>query len=584
MPSFDASPFSYWVLVYGLCWLLTWVVITDKIQASWLFLGLSFVALFLLRLSTIVYDQELNPDESQMITQALTLRHDPVFWRSVDGTTGGPINTYLLTVVGLFGLPYDYITAHLVACGLVMLILLLSYRTARYWFGKTPARWALLPFIFMLGVSQNADLLHYNSELVVVALLSGAGYLYARVLNEPAPALWRIGLIGLLLGLVPFSKLQGLPVAVVVGIFLFIDLLTRRQLNSREKTVRLAVLTGSGLATIGAALGLIALNGVFDDFVTFYLKANIGYGDSPSIISQLLGLPVYLSSVNELLAIVVLTITVWLVVLVRRAMPSTGWAGNRFNWRIGGFLLLILAMSLYAVLRTGMNFVHYFFFVFNPLLLLLAYGWRTLLRDKPLNLPVLRFQAVAMGLFLGSFGYVTLNNHFQGLPINRYMSDQQGGWRVPLSPVAEEVLKYALPGEPLVVWGWRCSYYVETRMPQGVAENHSIRSALFKSMFKEYQQRYFANVLQSFPPVFVDAVGKQNLWMTDRKTQGHELVKPLGEFVATHYRYMGLVNDSRIYVRLDRINGRPVTNQSTVYANRFSPAGNAAVSNQINHP
>lgn len=571
MPKFDSSPSAYWVAVYLLCWVLTWSVLTNKLRSSWLFLGASFLLLFLLRLSSIVYNQEVNPDESQMIAQALTLRYDPVFWRSVDGTTGGPLNTYLLTLVGLFGLPYDYITAHLVACALVMLILLLSYGTARHWFGEMPARWALLPFVFMLGLSQNADLLHYNSELIAVVLLSGAGYLYARMLGEASPALWRIALIGLLLGLVPFSKLQGLPVAAAVGLFIGIDLLSR-QLSVKAKATRLAVLMGSGLATIGALMGIISLNGVYDSFVTFYLRANFGYGDSPSIVAQLMSLPTYLQNVHELLAIVVLTVVVWLLILVRRSASAALPAKDQRGWKIGGFLLFVLFVGLYAILRTGMNFVHYFFFLFNPLLLLLAYGWQKLLRNGSLSLSVRRLQVMTTAVLLTGFGGGTIYNYVQGSPINQYVSDQQGGWRVPLSPVAKEVMKYALPGESLVVWGWMCSYYVETKMPQGVAENHSQRSVFFKPMLKEYQQRYVANVLQSFPPVFVDAVGNHDLWMNDRLTQGHEILKPLGQFVATNYKYMGLVNDSRIYVRHDRINGPPATNRSIAYESRLLPA------------
>ena len=570
MPTFDTSPVVYWAVVYLLCWMLTWAVLTNKLRSSWLFLGSSFLLLFLLRLSSIVYNQEINPDESQMLAQALTLRYDPVFWRSVDGTTGGPLNTYLLTLAGLLGLPYDYITAHLVACALVMLILLLSYGTARHWFGEMPARWALLPFVFMLGLSQNADLLHYNSELIVVALLSGAGYLYARMVGEENPALWRIALVGLLLGLVPFSKLQGLPIAAVVGLFVGVDLLSRES-SHRVKVVRLAVLVGSGLATIGVLMGVISLNGVYDSFVTFYLRANLGYGDSPSILTQLMSLPAYLQNVHELLAIVILTVVVWLLILVRRTTSAALPANSQRGWKIGGLLSFMVLVGLYAILRTGMNFVHYSFFLFNPLLLLLAYGWQKLLRDGSLIMSVRRLQVLTTALLLAVFGGGTMYGYVQGVPTNRYVSDQQGGWRVPLSPVAKEVMKYALPGESLVVWGWMCSYYVETKMPQGVAENHSQRSVFFKPMLKEYQQRYVANVIQSFPPVFVDAVGNHDLWMNDRLTQGHEILKPLGQFVATNYKYMGLVNDSRIYVRLDRVNGPPAANQPVAYAGRLSP-------------
>lgn len=577
MPSFDSSPVTYWVPVYLLCWLLAWATLTNKLRSSWLFLGLSFLLLFLLRLASIVYDQEINPDESQMIAQALTLRYDPVFWRSVDGTTGGPLNTYLLTWVGLLGLPFDYITAHLVAYALVTVILLLTYKTASYWFGETPARWALLPFVLMLGLTQNADLLHYNSELIGVALLSGAGYLYARILNESMPSLWRFGVIGLALGFVPFSKLQGLPLAATVGMFVGIDLLTRRQLSGGAKWARLGVLVASGCATVSGLIGLIALNGVFDSFMTFYLKANFGYGDSPSIGSQLKSLPAYLHNVDELLAVIVLTGVVWLAVLVRKIALPEDRMGSQLTWKIGSFLVFMVAVGLYAVLRTGMNFIHYLFFIFNPLLLLLAYGWRTLLADKRTLTLVWRSQAVATALLLVLFCFPTIANQLQGKPINLYMSDKQGGWKMPLSPVAKAVLKYAFPGEKLVVWGWMCSYYVETRMPQGVAENHSQRSVFFTPMLKEYQHRYLANVLQSFPPVFVDAVGNHNLWMTDRKTQGHEFIKPLGRFVAAHYKYMGLVSDARIYVRLDRIEGRSCTlpQPSTLAAK--SPSGATAV-------
>ena len=570
MPKFDSSPFAYWAVIYFFCWLLTWAVLTNKFRSPWLFLGASFLLLFLLRLSSIVYNQEINPDESQMIAQALTLRYDPVFWRSVDGTTGGPLNTYLLTLVGLFGLPYDYITAHLVACALVMLILLLSYGTARHWFGEMPARWALLPFVFMLGLSQNADLLHYNSELIVVALLAGAGYLYARIISDDNPALWRIALVGLLLGLVPFSKLQGLPIAAVVGLAVLIDLLNRES-SRKTKVTRLAVLVGSGLATIGVLMGIISLGGVYDSFVTFYLRANFGYGDSPSILTQLMSLPAYLQNVCELLAIVILTVVVWLLIFVRRTTSGVFPATSQRGWKIGGFLLFTVFAGLFAILRTGMNFIHYFFFLFNPLLLLLAYGWQKLLHDGSLPVSVRRFQVLTMAVLLAVFGGGTLYGYVQGGPINQYVSDQQGGWRVPLSPVAKEVMKYALPGESLVVWGWMCSYYVETKMPQGVAENHSQRSVFFKPMLKEYQQRYVANVTQSFPPVFVDAVGNHDLWMNDRLTQGHEILKPLGRFVATNYKYMGLVNDSRIYVRLDRVNGPPATNQPVAYAGHLLP-------------
>ena len=187
MPHFDTYPITYWLPVYALCWALLWLAARSLIQRpliDWKLVGLlSLVVFFLLRLSTIVFNAEINPDESQMITQAFTLFHDPVYFRSVDGTTGGPLDSYFLIIPGLFGLPFDYITAHLTAFCLVSAYLWLLFVVAGRWFGRGVAPLVLLPFVFMLGLTQNGDFLHYNSELVALLLLGLSYYLYATLLT-----------------------------------------------------------------------------------------------------------------------------------------------------------------------------------------------------------------------------------------------------------------------------------------------------------------------------------------------------------------------------------------------------------------
>ena len=52
--------------------------------------------------------------------------------------------------------------------------------------------------------------------------------------------------------------------------------------------------------------------------------------------------------------------------------------------------------------------------------------------------------------------------------------------------------------------------------------------------------------------MFVDAVGPNCLWLTDRSTQAHESIVPLRAFIANHYTPVGEVEHTRIYVRNDR--------------------------------
>ncbi|AQG81600.1 hypothetical protein [Spirosoma montaniterrae] len=548
MLRFDSNPFIYWLIVYGLCWLLGWVTVQLRLSRP-AFAVAALGLLFLLRLPSIVYNNEVNPDESQMIAQALTLRQDPVYFRSVDGTTGGPLDSYFLILPTFVGLPFDFISAHLTAYALVALSLWLFFLTAQRWFGETPARLALLPLVFMLGLTQNGDFLHYNSELVAIVLLGWSTLLYAVLLTETRPPIWRLALIGFLLGMIPYGKLQGVPIAAVIGLFAGLVVLAGSGLTSIEKTVRLAALAVGGLAFSALFIGFMWLNGMYDDFVTFYIIGNFQYASDSNQLLSLLRLPAFFQKGEAFGWFVTLVLAVVMVAVVmarRRAVRvvSPGWQ------KIGFVVLLVLA-TIFSITRTGSEYVHYLFFLIGPLLLLLARAWDVLLQSTPQN----RRHWWPLGLlaiFLLVFGVQMGLRIAQKQPMNTYVSEWQGGWAIQQSPVSKEIAKYARPGEKLAVWGWRCDYYVQTQMPQGVAENHTIRSAFAHPLQATYQQRYVRNMMRSKPAVFVDAVGKNNLWMTDRATQGHELVKPLQELIKSQYQYVGMVHDTRIFVRNDR--------------------------------
>ncbi len=549
---FDSNPFVYWLISYGLCWLLGWV--TVRLRLSRLaFAVAAFGLLFLLRLPSIVYNNEINPDESQMIAQAMTLRQDPVYFRSVDGTTGGPLDSYFLILPSLLGFPFDFITAHLTAFTLVALGLWLFFLTAQRWFGEMPARLALLPLVFMLGLTQHGDFLHYNSELVAVALLGWSTLLYALLLTENRPPIWRLALIGFLLGMVPYGKLQGVPIAAVIGLFAGLAVLVNSALSTLDKTLRLVALAIGGLTFSGLFVGFMWLNGVYDDFVTFYIIGNFQYASDSNQLLSILYLPSFFpkGEAFDWFVKLVFTVVILSVVVSRRRAVRVVSLG----WQKMGFVLLLLLATVYSITRTGSEYVHYLFFLIGPLLLLLARAWEVLLQSSSQS----RRQWWPLGLlavFLFVFGLQMGLRIRQKQPMNAYVSEWQGGWAIQQSPVSKEIAKWATPGDKLAVWGWRCDYYVQAQMPQGVAENHTIRSAFAHPLQATYQQRYVRDMMRSKPAVFVDAVGQNNLWMTDRATQGYELIKSLHGFVKANYQYVGLVHDTRIFVRKDRLNAK----------------------------
>src|SRR5215207_2009845 len=97
----DHHSYIYWFLTAGPTLLLLWrikaTVRGDVFgpaevprRTNWGDALVIFLFLLAWRWPFLLVAGEFNPDESQLIAGAITLAHDPVFWRSVDGTTSGP--------------------------------------------------------------------------------------------------------------------------------------------------------------------------------------------------------------------------------------------------------------------------------------------------------------------------------------------------------------------------------------------------------------------------------------------------------------------------------------------------------------
>lgn len=550
MLHFDTFPLPYLLPTYLLCFGLVWVALCTRISDNTL-LVLSFGMLLLMRLPSLVYNVEINPDESQMITQGRTLAFDPVYFRSVDGTTIGPLDSYALVIPSWIGLSYDYISARLLGVLLIAIGLLFLFKTARLWFGQLPARLALLSLLFVLGPTQNGDLLSYCSELVPLCLLSIGTWLLACVANRFGPSYGLLFSLGLVAGMVPFGKLQGAPLVAVLGLFAMISVL--RQSTSSISKIRQVVVMGVGAAICPAVfIGMALANGLINDFWLFYIEGNLRYGGNTNHWQNVLNFYQHMTKAEEFGWLLLLSAWLLLVALVRYlTLPHRLVLSGMWIMRLS-FIGFSFVAAFYAITRTGTEFVHYFFFMVGPVFLLLALGWKTglLLQKKQISqwVPV-AVMVLFLGLIVGKGGL----NYTRHIPLNQYPNNITG-FLTPQPPIVQQIRNYASENEPLVVWGWRCDYYVSAEMPQGTAENHSERCVFQSSMTPIYQQRYVKNFMRSVPPVFVDAVGSQNQWLIDRATQGHEIIKPLAAFVKTHYTYMGLYNDARLYVRNDRLN------------------------------
>ena len=497
-------------------------------KSTYLFIFLSLLLVVLVRLAIVLFNDELNPDESQIISHALTLRQNPIFWQSVDGTTIGPLDIYLLTFVKVFGGTIDYSIAHAVALGCSVISLLFFFLTIRNLHNESTAKISLLPVAFLLAFTQDADFIHYTSEQVPLILLMGSLWLMS-IIYKKNTLRYPIFLLGFTLGMIPFAKLQASIQAIYLGIAMFILLVQRQQI----KNVLLLILGGFSFPFL-VLIFLISF-GLTTSFTEFYINGNLVYADSgntKNILSQLTDIFLlspdflkYLVSIFGLILIGILSIK------------------KDFNRWILSFGIGWILVSVYAITKSGNAFVHYLNLLIYPLALLGAiFVYHS---EKP----VLKITVAFIPFLVWSISFVP--KAFKKQPLNRYVSTSNYALRQ--SEIAKKILKYARPNDMLVVWGWACRYYVETQLAQGTAENHTERCIYEHPMRQNYRDRFMADMNRNRPAIFVDAVGKNSVWVKDPISQGHQNFVELKAFIDSNYALTDSIDEVKIYVLKTRL-------------------------------
>jgi hypothetical protein len=510
-------------------------------------------AFLALRLPLIKWNLELNPDESQMLAQGMRYLSHPVPWRDVDGTTSGPLNSLLLTLLMFFGAPATWVTARLVlwACGCLTLFFL--YLTLRCFGTRAESQFALLPTVFFYGLAYLGDFVHYSSETLSVLLLSICFYLLAREWTADKPAKLRLFLLGLIAGSIPFAKMQAAPLALFPAAIGLGQLAYRHRQDWRDwrKWWRepLALLAG-GVAVPCLLIGLVAASGAFKDFWISYILASAQYTHEPlqARIEHEAKLFLAASDASPYL----LGMAVTLLLLLWAAAARKVRMGSRLFWPVL-VMLADLLLTLAVLVISGQSFWHYLHLLVPPFALLhglVLFTGRTKLgrRGESVSPAPRKIQAKAAGqpaasgttlaysIWLLMFLVFVAGVQCWRLPLYldnaRFYSSHQMG-RSFMSQFAGEV---ARPGENMSVWGWMPSFYVQSGLAPATRDaigHYVITEGPYQSFFRN---RYLTDLEKSRPVIFVDAVAKgTTLWRTWTDADKHESFPELAAFIAQNY-------------------------------------------------
>jgi hypothetical protein len=524
------------LLLLAVAWSLRSVAAHETARsAGWKWWGLTGMALVCFRWPALWIPHAQNPDESQLIAGAITLRHDPVFWRAVDGSTAGPLDFYPLLPTAWADGSASYAIARFTALIVGFGALVLIGEALALVADATLARVAILPLLTATAFTANPDFTHYSTELMPLLLLAAALYLAVRQMR--APGRWHLWAAAVLLGSVPWAKLQAVPIAAALWLSIMIG-----EYRARRRGAWFPLVIG-GLLPAVVCFGMVALAGEMENMVVPYFLHNFAYLGAPQFS--------WLESAEGQWqnALTDGYLAFWLTGTAVFLAPAVFWLGRTAppaSRRTAGWAMVLFAISVLSALGPRRPSGHHLQLLLLPLVgltgTIMGLAWQPTTG--------VRKRWFIVGLFLGSCLFPQFILRVRGFDPFAAINAAQA------SPTHRQLVSlvrvFSDRGESLAVWGWRCALYVETGRRQATRQAQTELQIYPTPLQPYFLRRYLEDFTAAQPPVFADAVGPGNFAYVDRNL-AHESFPPLREWVRTHYTQIADLDGTRLYVRNDRL-------------------------------
>lgn len=510
---------------------------STSFRTRWLIPLVALATLLAWRWPQLITARELDPDESQFLAAALTLRHDPVFWRSVDGMTSGPLISFVLVPVSLLGASLSYFWARLIGVLAVWVAVTCCYRLVLAHGDRRAASLGLLPAVLFFAVTTDRDFNHYSSELVPVALLAAAAW---ALWQPAAPSRWLLVIGGLAAGCTPWAKLQSAPIGALIGGIALVRLWFDVTVERRERVTRAWLLAAAALAPTACVAASIWAAGIGEDFFRSYIAQNLFYVD-PDSLRALRPSSRYLRRDFAVMGYGVAIVTSALVgsIALHRA-----WTRRTL---VTGSLLLpsaaLLVISGVCVLLPGRDYLHYTVLLLPGVVLLhgAALGERRA-PDDATSRDARR--SVAIAVLCITLLRVTA-------PLPPLWGSLADNAKQPVNELGALVRSLSVHEPTLAVWGWQHDVYVAAGARQGTRSAYTYWEIVDSPQRDYFRQRYLADFVSRRPAVFVDAVGEATDFFSDRAAAGHETFPALAAQVARDYCQVADLRYARVYARRD---------------------------------
>ncbi len=553
----DTHPGSYWVIgsISCLLW-FGWIGYSlhcdgGRRRLRWhgfVTALLIFLVILAWRWPSLFYPAQFSPDESQLIAGAITLEHDPVFWRSVDGNTSGPLNFYALLPLHLLGAPQGYFCARLTGLLLTWGSLWLCCWLLSVEYGASIGLLGLLPALAFYATTLDWDFIDYSSEYVSIFLIMlAAGLLRKAQLGAriaSGGAFWHWLSAGFCIGLLPWAKLQSIPMAMVLEAWGAWIALRHQGSGRADRVSALASLTAASLAPSMLILTAIVVLGQWQHFFASYVLGNMIYlGWGSTLTDTVRQMWALCSNTGSFLTfpigpVCVLTVALG-VLLIKKQSPKP-------VFFLGG---LLTAAAILSVMAPRLAYPHYLLFIVLPLTWWGASALGEL--SSRIGSPTGRLILSVLFILVSLGGTAVARIRFSA---PQMVGRLEESWRQPYGEGARILRALGRPDDTVAVWGWDSEIYVQSGLPQAAREGPSTRE-LYASPLRDsyYRPRYMADLARSRPAFFYDAVGPGSFFFSDREADGHETFPALRRYVQSHFVLYRDFGFARLYVSPDRM-------------------------------
>jgi hypothetical protein len=502
-----------------------------------------------------------NPDEGLFSAAAMKLLVDPVFWRSAEAGSSGPLNILPLLLPAAFGWSPDLASSRVMGILLMTGAIIFSYLALSNIFSEAIARLSVLLTTVTLATFTTGHLSHSVSESSSIFILSVALVFFSRLYVMDQPNRKNIFLLGFVLGLTPYAKMQSVPVAALVGLLSVHVLWSKNHFLNKKFFYDIGCLAIGGVLFSLIMLLYLYIFSITQKFIDAYLQANLliylmmdvsehAHLTVPGFFDRVSQAALMLLSSRELRPLI-LTVLMFLgiaIIMLFMIFFNKQKATIKNNM-IGIYSILMLLVSFFVIQHPGLILFHYGYFILIPAIWVIAFCVYSFNAIKS------RYFVLSMALVLVCISVAHLYQ-FVTKP-NIHLSNDDYYRENYRSRLADIVLSYAKPGQLIEVWGWTPILYVETGLLP--ATSHAYSSPMtehYPPSLMAFRNRWvtdYMNQLKTARPIlFVDTVARGMFFFPgklDVKKRGHQAVPEVADYVRKHYRLVRTYRGVKIFKR-----------------------------------